>query len=349
VLSAAPGTTLPPLQIMWSVNNRPAEGDPVRGEIGTSYFTVDAAGRSLLYLLGAENTDTDEHDATVVAHELGHFLQSAVSRDDSVGGQHAAGDKLDMRVAFSEGFGNAWGGFVVESPFYRDSSGSLQSQGFSIDLSSPPSLALQGWYSETAVHHLLWESLRDPAIGWPLVYSALTRLRSAPTFTSIHAFNVQLRTVAPASASIIAARASAQGVAGWADAWGGGETNNGGHAPSLPIYATHTAVLGSGQRHCVASPFGTPNKLGNHAFVRFTLASSGARSFTIQRSSDTTGVTDPDVTLLTADGQVMVAESADVNAESFQVTLPAGTHALAIKDYNLVQSGRTSCFDLFIE
>ena len=57
-----------------------------------------------IYVLGAENVDTDEYDQHVLAHEFQHFLEDTISRSDSPGGPHAPGDRLDPRVAFSEGF-----------------------------------------------------------------------------------------------------------------------------------------------------------------------------------------------------------------------------------------------------
>ena len=74
-------------------------------------------------MLGKENVDTDEYDASVIAHEWGHYYQSAFSRDDSPGGAHSGGDRLDRRVAFSEGWGNAWSGIALARSNYTDSSG----------------------------------------------------------------------------------------------------------------------------------------------------------------------------------------------------------------------------------
>ncbi len=87
VLGTAPSTVLQPLTLYWSPNNVPERGDEALGQIGTSFFTTSTAGDAALFLLGAANSDTDEYDTAVVAHEIGHYLQHAVSRDDSVGGE----------------------------------------------------------------------------------------------------------------------------------------------------------------------------------------------------------------------------------------------------------------------
>ena len=87
-------------------------------------------------MLGDENVDTDEYDQHIVAHEFQHFLEDRISRSESPGGPHSPGDQLDLRVAFSEGFANAFSAMVLDDPVYRDSLGSPQGQGFSFQTSS---------------------------------------------------------------------------------------------------------------------------------------------------------------------------------------------------------------------
>ena len=43
--ASGPTLLLPPLAINWSVNNRPVSGNRALGEIGTSFFTVNASGK----------------------------------------------------------------------------------------------------------------------------------------------------------------------------------------------------------------------------------------------------------------------------------------------------------------
>ena len=72
-------------------------------------------------MLGKENVDTDEYDEHVLTHEFQHYLQNLTSRDDTMGGPHSLGEKLDMRLAFSEGYANAFSGMSLGDPVYRDS------------------------------------------------------------------------------------------------------------------------------------------------------------------------------------------------------------------------------------
>src|SRR5690606_26346255 len=121
VLAAAPEVEFPPLAIHWSPANVPSFGsdgapDIDSGQIGSSFF-VPSLG---IYLLGAENQDTDEYDRHVIAHEWGHYFEHSFSRSDSIGGPHTRGDHLDMRVAFGEGFGNALAAMITGDSIYRD-------------------------------------------------------------------------------------------------------------------------------------------------------------------------------------------------------------------------------------
>lgn len=55
----------------------------------------------------------------------GSVLLSACGGGGS-GGAHAVGDKLDPRVAFSEGFGYAFAAMVLGDPLVRDAYGSTE-------------------------------------------------------------------------------------------------------------------------------------------------------------------------------------------------------------------------------
>ena len=78
-----------------------------------------------IYILGdftALGGDTDEFDQSVIAHEFGHYVEDRFGRSDSIGGDHGgSATLLDLRVAFGEGWGNAFSGMVLGDPIYRDS------------------------------------------------------------------------------------------------------------------------------------------------------------------------------------------------------------------------------------
>jgi hypothetical protein len=164
VCQASPAVSLPLLDLNWSVNNSTDSGDKTTGRISTSHYTVESVGgqaRPSVYILGKENSDTDEYDDHVVAHEFGHYLEHQLYRSDSIGGEHSLGQMLDPRVAFGEGFGNAISAMTFsDSAFgsrYVDTYGSSQSSGFSINVDQAPVSGDRSIYSETSVQHLLWK------------------------------------------------------------------------------------------------------------------------------------------------------------------------------------------------
>ena len=112
----------------WSPNNSAASGNYSEGDIGTSFYT-----NGTIYILGKEDEDSDEYDRHIIIHEWGHYFEDKLSRADSIGGPHGLSDRLDFRVAFGEGWGNAISAIITDDVFYRDSSGSQQSFGWSIN------------------------------------------------------------------------------------------------------------------------------------------------------------------------------------------------------------------------
>lgn len=333
VRTAVPTQALPPLRVFWSPRNVPSGGgsdaELARGEIGTSFF-LGLTNDLRIYLLGAENTDTDEYDSPVVAHEWGHYLQTAVSRDDSVGGPHSLNDKLDMRVAFSEGFGNAFAGMVLGNPRYTDSFGAAQGRGFVIDVSSNQSANNRGWFSEDSVQTLLWSWHQNGQIGFLPLYQTLTgSMRTSGALVGIHHFAQRLRLGVPAAAGTINSALQAQSIT-VQDEWGTGESNTGGVTDVLPLYG---GIVGGAARVCVNDTVGAPNKLRNYAYLRFT---TGAGGFTIRVTPEAglTG-TDPDFVVVAADGTRRFATASTADLETLQLTLPAGTHSLVVEEFNL--------------
>ncbi len=122
IQDANPAATFVALPVNWSVNNVPSGGNKALGQISTSHYS---AGN--LYILGKENTDTDEFDDHVMIHEWGHYFEDKFSRSDSIGGSHGDGDILDIRLAFGEAWGNALSGMVTDDPMYIDTTGNAQS------------------------------------------------------------------------------------------------------------------------------------------------------------------------------------------------------------------------------
>ena len=341
VLTASANASFPALQLMWSVNNRPAGGNLATGLIGTSFFQDGASGRRI-YILGAADTDTDEYDRTVVAHEFGHYLQSAFSRDDSVGGSHSGGDRLDMRVAFSEGWGNAWAGMALATQYYADSSGVGQQAGFRINLAASPT-SNRGWFNEGSVQYLLYLWHASAGIGYTPIFNVLaglpTTLPADGALSSIHHFAYRLKLAVPAQTSTIDALLASQSITVTSPV-GAGETNFSTitEVPLLPIYKDHTAALGTAQLYCVTDQAGRGgyegNKLGAHAFIRIPLAAAGQRTITVD---SVTADSNPDFLHVSPSGVRTRFEASTASKQTATLSdAAAGTHLIALYDYALV-------------
>ncbi|MBL8287062.1 MAG: hypothetical protein JNL85_03680 [Rubrivivax sp.] len=361
ILSASANQAFPALQLMWSVNNRPASGNLATGLIGTSFYTQGGSGHRI-YILGAADTDTDEYDRPVVAHEFGHYMQSAFSRDDSIGGSHSGGDKLDMRVAFSEGWGNAWSGMALATQYYTDSGGAGQQSGFRVDLAAAPAVGDRGWYSERTVQYLMYSWNANGAIGFTPIFTVLaampTTLPADGALSAIHSFAFRLKQAVPGQAAAIDTQLAGVSITA-ASPVGAGESNSGGIPEALPVYRTHTAAFGAAQNYCLTDAAGQgdfePNKLGAHIFIRFTLATAGTRSISVAQT--TGGVTsDPDFRLYRSDGTEADFETdAATNENTGPIALGAGTHVIALEDYTLTRgtnaatNNGTRCFNVTIQ
>ncbi|WP_144389533.1 hypothetical protein [Pigmentiphaga sp. NML080357] len=191
-LVVAPDLNFPHLDIYWSENNRSSEGEPENGDIGTSHFNPEGPAPGL-YILGKADVDTDEYDTGVVVHEWGHYVEARISRSDSVGGQHGEGDKLDMRVAWGEGWGNGLAGIVRNDPLYVDTSGRNQQDSFFFDVSAPPAPPNDAaWYNEAAMQYFIYQLAQQPG-GFETTLAILrNEQKHTPAFTSIFPFGAAL-------------------------------------------------------------------------------------------------------------------------------------------------------------
>jgi len=348
------GVKLGSLDVFWSPENRPTDDwNPSRGWIGTTaYRTGASAGTASpgIYVLGAANNDIDEYDQHIIAHEFQHFLEDALSRADTPGGPHGLDEKLDMRLAFSEGFANAFAAMALGDPVYRDAFGNGQSQVFRFNMETAVA-SNRGWYNETSVHGIVWdlydggtEAGDTVELGYGPMYEVFVRdLRDGIPLTSVFAFVTALKARVPAtSIAGIDARVVAENiVAGTMDAWGSTETNSGVTLAQrdlvLPIYAD-VALNGQPVRLCGDTVVGSYNKIGNRRFLRFSVP--GTRTIDIQvtcllSDSTCTGNPEPDPDFGLYHGRsVEFAESDTPFTESLRKTVDAGQHVLEIYEYS---------------
>lgn len=335
---------LPPSVFRWSVNNSGASGDLPAGDIGTSFYNGEA-----VYILGQEDSDTDEYDAHVVAHEWGHFLEFQVGRRaDSIGGSHQGTDKLDMRVAYSEGFANAIAGYVLADPEYRDTSGVGQRFGSGFDINRK-NVSNPGWYSESSIQSIFYHLAESGAFAqiYGVLSDSLYVANSA--FMTIFSFADIMQTRYPSVFLRLDDLMDEQRIDS-RDQYGAGETNNGDTEDVLPLYIDVVAD-GSIVTVCSTQENGTDNKLGVHAFLKTTAFTSGRYQLNVKNNGDRAEATDPDV-MVQRGGQLWRGTSAMVDQEVVDLNLQSGsTYVISVYDYNThsgVQQAdyQPACFDV---
>jgi hypothetical protein len=292
-LSADPAIDFPGLDIHWSENNVPsydADGDfdPDTGEIGTSQFRLSQG----LFLLGAEDNDTEEYDRHVVLHEFGHYLEFRMARSDSIGGPHALGDRVDMRVAYSEGLATALAAIALDNPVYKDSAGSGQAGAFTFSVENAFGGAARGWYSELSVHELIYDLVdtangigdRNDAFSYPFgtVWDAMTGpVATSTAVTSIFPFLNAVKTANAGDGPLLDLFAASQAIGPVSTDFGDNETNDAGDTSDvLPIYTLLTVNDPTPVNVCSIDAFtstasGSSNKLSSRRFVRFTPPAAG--------------------------------------------------------------------------
>jgi PKD repeat protein len=358
---------LPTLQVFWATANNGSSGtwDPANGAIQSTLYRSEAVGGfpEGIYVLGLDGVDTDEYDQHVIAHEFQHYLEDKLSRTDTLGGDHTLSDRLDMRVAFSEGFSNAFSAMVLNDPQYSDTLGAAQGSRFTFSLESNTAMN-PGWFNEASVHSLVWDlydaqadGVDTVSIGFGPMYQALRdELRTGTALTSVYPFTAALQSRLPAQAGAIGTLMQDRQVFG-SGPFGAGESNAGTVSTALPVY-TDVALNGSAQRVCTSRAAGTYNKLGNRVFLRFSLGAP--RTVSIRADYTSTGSTspftptpDPDIVLFRG-GFLAISEASTANTETLTRALEPGDYVVEVYEYSHADSSGTSsrrgvtCFNVSI-
>jgi hypothetical protein len=345
-----PTVQFPPLEIRWSENNVPSgDGSPedlANGLITTSFYSPS---QQVIYILGGADQDTDEFDNHVIVHEWGHYFEDIMSRADSLGGAHSIIDRLDMRLAFSEGFGNALSGIILGDSRYIDSFGTRQLFGFQIDVERNDNRA-RGWFNEASVQSILYdifdgitvvpvgdpEASDDIEAGLAPIYDVLRsdEYVNSPLLTSIHLFLAEYLAAFPEDSVAISRLTQEQDIT-VNDAIGTGETNDGGNPDTLPIYL----MLNQGQitDFCLTNQFGPENRLGNFRYILLEGLTAGNYTVRVERISGNSA-TDPDLFILQSGEFVAVAQSGTTNIEIWSGQLPSGDFVLNVFDFNRTEA-----------
>jgi len=366
LVAVDPDINLPPLEIRWSVNNSVAEGDLEDGDIGTSFYSD-----STIYLVGKADSDTDEYDRHIVIHEWGHYFEDMLSRSDSIGGLHGIYDRLDLRVAFSEGWGNALSAIITDNPIYRDSFGAGQAGGWWLDIEDNRTTNA-GWFNESSVHSILYdlydnhgqyevevegqpESQIDTqtdgqdttALGLGPIYETLVsnNYKNTNHFTSIYSFIDELKRQQPQSVNVIDKLLNEQFIYGTGSD-GTNEINNGDIPSVLPVYKT-AVVDGNPVTLCSVDNAGSENKLGNSGFAVFAVSTPGAYRIDVNRVFGAVQ-SDPDFLIYKQGAIIHIAEGVQNGQETASINFTdTGTYLINVFDKNNIKgNGRDVCFNL---
>jgi hypothetical protein len=176
VQSAQPGVALPKVEIRWDT-----------AYVGGTFFRES---ERTVFVNGKRGEDSDEYDDHVIAHEYGHFLMAAFSRDPSPGGDHGFGERLDPRLAWSEGWGNFFGAAATGASRYIDTGVIRGRQGVLLEMDlevDAPKDDVAGIWSEHSVGSALWdwfdaagEEGDSVALGFAPLWTAFTGLARVP-------------------------------------------------------------------------------------------------------------------------------------------------------------------------
>ena len=325
VTSVAPTANFPVLTIDWAESNPAGE---------TFYDSDGGADTRRISLSGQNNADIDEYDAHTIAHEFGHYIEDRFSRSDSIGGPHTFGDRLDPRVAFSEGFGYAFAAIVLNDPLIRDAGGANQASELFFNIETDSTTA-EGWYSEGSVQEILWdlydttnEGSDTLSLGLAPLWAVLTgEQRNTDSLTTIFQFIGSLKAQNAGSAtqidSIVAAEAI---VAPTINAFATTETNSAANADVLPVYTDVGVGAGTVTVRSI-STFGIGNKLSNRRYLRLV---SNAPQRVRVRASIAAVPRDPDI-IVWRRGEP-VAFGITTTNEDFFADLEAGTYVIETYD-----------------
>ena len=291
ILSADSTVIFPALSVNWSPNNSTSVTS-----IQTTYFSPSAKA---IYVLGKEGNDTDEFDQHVIAHEWGHYFEHFFSRSDSVGGPHGEKDILDERVAFSEGWGNAFSGMVTRDSVYLDTMGVNQRSVLKMELENDSvsdvepvggSRLYDGAWSESSVQEILWDCFDGSTSGVadkdgdtvnlgfkPLYAVFVNAQKTTPGFTTMYSFMFHLKAANSAVTAALSGLESRENIL----------AHDGFEESSRPRYTTIALTDGTPQtldfnnqqlttKDTYGDIFSTysGNKLFNWQFLKVTVPSS---------------------------------------------------------------------------
>lgn len=344
--------SMPELEIRWGEEN----------SAGSFY------NGSFIEIAGGEDLDTDEFDEHIIVHEWRHYYEREVSRGDTIGGSHGLTSRLELRTAYSEGVGNAWSGFILDDPIYKDSLGAGQSTSFQFNMETS-AIASEGFYIENSIQEIVYDILDTNNEGVDSVTIPLQTMIEAwqsnsymnqESLTSIYSLREALEEVSPATSVAVDTLYNAEDIQGNGN-FGDGETNGAGLSLSLPIYQNLT-IDAAPIEVCSDNAVGEFNRLENRQLIRFEvdIFGSGLHTVTVTRGPNNTNwnpnvPSDPDFVVYSrGDRRTLGLEgrSSENNTETWTGILLSGEFVIELYDFNNIDNqagtGGLTCFDISV-
>ncbi|MBD3794320.1 MAG: hypothetical protein IE889_09300, partial [Campylobacterales bacterium] len=279
--------------------------------------------------------------SNIIIHEWGHYFEKKFSRADSIGGSHLEGDRLDIRVAFSEGWCNAFSSMVKDDPIYVDTGDNRQASNMLVMDMESGTKRNPGYFSESSVQRILYDLYDDAddgydelSLGFEPIYDILTGTQKiTPAFTSLFPFIKALKDKNSGYLDLINRVVLSENISSITSIYG--DSSNG-------LYGDMS--VGTAYNVCTSAEYGKYNKLYNHKYIRLNIASGGTYNIDVRQYNGTSA--DPDFALYHTDEPFsMVGEANEgiSSVESKNFTLASGNYLLDMTDYNGVS---TPCFSV---
>lgn len=378
VLAVDPDATFPSLVAHWSEDNQPGldangQRDDANGLIGTTFYQ-----NGEIFVLGwasqdaepSSTGDTDEYDDHVIQHEWAHYLEDQFARSDSLGGSHSFFVRLDPRVAFSEGFGNAYSGIGTGRSIYKDSGGADQATGiavFDMEDNDWSQGIPDGWFNEGSIQSVIYDLFDDGtesgdgvSEGFGPIFATMTgKQTNTPASATIYPFVVGMKANATSASdgdidTLVESRAIRSSDN---DQWGSTEDNDAGAGTLanfrtediLPVHTAYFTDFDTSETVCAIKNFQVYNGLSIRRFLRLSVGTAAKYTITVTRTSGSG--TDPDFVVHRDGERLLVSEKesgetgATETMEENTVSLDAREYTLEVYPYSYVKQDNNSATD----
>jgi len=186
VQAVGPSAVFPPIVFRWKVGT----------DIGPTFLpdaVTIAEGVADRINIGDKASDTNDFDDSIILHEIGHYMGKNFSKDSSQGGPHLLGQRLDPRLAFSEGWADFFAQAVVGDPLYINSTSPSP---FTVSVESFNATTMATTYeSELAVAQVIWDLFDTGTLstdgdtlnlGFAPIWDAFVALKPNYVFVYLH-------------------------------------------------------------------------------------------------------------------------------------------------------------------